>query len=545
MIERTRRLDVPQAALAAFAIAGAAAFAWGRADPRAWLVLLAFPPALAFHLTALPARGREAVEKVAWLALTALATTVLYWLASPLGQGQPAPPLPAPAAYSAPLLSAFFLAGLAVWPASRALVPSVLVTAVIGASQARSARPMGAALAAVTLTGLIVLVSDGGAGPAAARLRRLARLVGFVGLAAALALGISMLLPWVQPQVVQYAARAAFPEASSGFSPEANLGGVEELSLSSEVVMRVWSNAPRKLRAWVATRFDGKSWQAAAGRVRNVAPSDGTPPADLTAWLGDVSGTTFLIPASGKTSEPPARPSVAAERTKILLVLAVPGAIPASAGVVAVRAPATRLTVSETELLGPPLPAGSVYALLGGAPPTRDSSGRDAAETPGPESLALPDDTDARLVALAGELASGTTTSAERLERTLGYLQTRLRYSLRVGRLQSRQPVAEFVFEKKRGWCQYFASAAAVLLRLQGVPTRYVSGFQLRDRLFRGGHYVVRQADAHAGSRPGCRDAAGSRPIPRRPLATTKRTGGSAPAGSRAPDNGSAASAAV
>src|SRR6185295_16804759 len=53
-------------------------------------------------------------------------------------------------------------------------------------------------------------------------------------------------------------------------------------------------------------------------------------------------------------------------------------------------------------------------------------------------------------------------------------------------------------FEKRQGWCQYFASAGALLLRLEGVPTRFVSGFRLRSGLLRGGHYVVREADAHA-----------------------------------------------
>ena len=54
------------------------------------------------------------------------------------------------------------------------------------------------------------------------------------------------------------------------------------------------------------------------------------------------------------------------------------------------------------------------------------------------------------------------------------------------------------MFDKKRGYCEYFASAAAVLLRLQGVPTRYVTGFSMDAAEFVGGHYVVRESDAHA-----------------------------------------------
>jgi hypothetical protein len=69
---------------------------------------------------------------------------------------------------------------------------------------------------------------------------------------------------------------------------------------------------------------------------------------------------------------------------------------------------------------------------------------------------------------------------------------------LEVGKFQTQDPVAEFLFEKKRGYCEYFASAAALLLRLQGIPCRYVTGFVVQEWNRKGGHFVVREADAHA-----------------------------------------------
>ena len=324
MIERARRIDATEAALAAFAVAGAVAFAWGRAEPRAWLILLAFPPAVAFRLTAIPPRLRGAVEKAAWITLGLLAATVFSWLASPAGQGQPAPPLPAAACYAGPLLSAFFLAGRSVWPAWRALIPAVLITTVLGASQAQSARDMGVTVGVVALTGVLVLLSDEGYGPASVRLRRVVRLAVFVVLAAGVAIGISRLLPWAQPHVVQAAARAAFPEATSGFSPEASLGGSEELKLSSEVVLRAWSDRPRKLRAWVATRFDGARWLPSPGPILSVPGSSWAPPGELAAWFDELRGQTFLL-ASPESAAPV---GVRLERTRILLILPVPGSIP-------------------------------------------------------------------------------------------------------------------------------------------------------------------------------------------------------------------------
>jgi hypothetical protein len=114
------------------------------------------------------------------------------------------------------------------------------------------------------------------------------------------------------------------------------------------------------------------------------------------------------------------------------------------------------------------------------------------------ECRTVPEDTDPRLIELAGQLAEGAPTAEERLRRTVGYVASAAHYSLDVGKFQSRQPVAEFLFEKKRGYCEYFASAAAVLLRLQGVPTRYIGGFNVIESNRSGDHFVVRESDSHA-----------------------------------------------
>ncbi len=39
-------------------------------------------------------------------------------------------------------------------------------------------------------------------------------------------------------------------------------------------------------------------------------------------------------------------------------------------------------------------------------------------------------------------------------------------------------PLAYFLFERKKGHCEYFASSMAVMLRTEGIPSRVVTGFQ-------------------------------------------------------------------
>lgn len=58
-------------------------------------------------------------------------------------------------------------------------------------------------------------------------------------------------------------------------------------------------------------------------------------------------------------------------------------------------------------------------------------------------------------------------------------------------------PLDEFLFSKKRGNCEYFASSFALLLRLTGVPSRLVGGYFGGEYNDIGGYYVVSDDMAH------------------------------------------------
>src|SRR4029453_5252949 len=112
--------------------------------------------------------------------------------------------------------------------------------------------------------------------------------------------------------------------------------------------------------------------------------------------------------------------------------------------------------------------------------------------------LVLPARLDPRVRALAGAPAHGSAPGPDRIAHTLDHLRTRYRYTLEVGRFQTGDPLAEFLFDKRAGYCEYFATAAVILLRAQGVPALYVKGVNVRSDRRIGGHYVVRESDAHA-----------------------------------------------
>jgi len=62
----------------------------------------------------------------------------------------------------------------------------------------------------------------------------------------------------------------------------------------------------------------------------------------------------------------------------------------------------------------------------------------------------------------------------------------------------STSPVSDFLLNTRRGHCEYFASASALLLRAAGIPARYAVGYSAHEFSPLEGQYLVRSRDAHA-----------------------------------------------
>jgi hypothetical protein len=99
---------------------------------------------------------------------------------------------------------------------------------------------------------------------------------------------------------------------------------------------------------------------------------------------------------------------------------------------------------------------------------------------------------------IARQLTAGARTEYETVERVQRYLLdgNRFRYTTDVKRT-GRLPLVDFLLYDHAGYCQHFAGAAALLLRMAGVPARVAVGFATGVRTGEG-QYTVRDADAHA-----------------------------------------------
>jgi transglutaminase-like putative cysteine protease len=105
---------------------------------------------------------------------------------------------------------------------------------------------------------------------------------------------------------------------------------------------------------------------------------------------------------------------------------------------------------------------------------------------------------DPRVQDLADQLHAANPETSAYVRAVLHYFQSQhFQLSTAPGRL-GRDPVAEFLFRTKIGFCEHYASAFAVLMRAEKVPARMVVGYRGGDYNSYGGFYLVSQSNAHA-----------------------------------------------
>jgi transglutaminase-like putative cysteine protease len=105
---------------------------------------------------------------------------------------------------------------------------------------------------------------------------------------------------------------------------------------------------------------------------------------------------------------------------------------------------------------------------------------------------------DPRIGELARHITAGAASDLEKARAVERHLRTGYGYTLDLPRRRPADPLADFLFTRKRGHCEYFASAMAVLLRIQGIPARLATGFQSGIYNDLTNLWLIRAGDAHA-----------------------------------------------
>ena len=103
---------------------------------------------------------------------------------------------------------------------------------------------------------------------------------------------------------------------------------------------------------------------------------------------------------------------------------------------------------------------------------------------------------DSRVATLAQTVSVSAATPFAKAEAIETYLRTQFGYTLEMQAAED--PIPFFLFERKKGHCEYFASAMAVMLRSVGIPSRIVNGFRNGEKSDVTGSYLIRARDAHS-----------------------------------------------
>ena len=115
-----------------------------------------------------------------------------------------------------------------------------------------------------------------------------------------------------------------------------------------------------------------------------------------------------------------------------------------------------------------------------------------------PNPAVSPDPIYQRIAALADSVARAATNPFDKATAIETFLRSGYSYSLEPGSPPAGQdPLENFLFTNKLGYCEFFASAMGHMLRAEGIPARLVNGYGQGTFDAKNKQWVVRETDAH------------------------------------------------
>ena len=258
-------------------------------------------------------------------------------------------------------------------------------------------------------------------------------------------------------------------DSKSGLSDSMSPGSIQSLFMDDSPAFRAEFTGPVPSaehlywRGPVFWRFDGNTWKGGY-YGRNIEASARPEPSE-GAW----DYTVQLEP----------------NERNWLFALDYPASVP----------PDTRLTMDFQLIRRQPVIQLMQYGVISNPEFVDTPQLRDALRL---QALDLPENRNPRTRQLVEEWRQETPGDPEFVNRALRYFnQERFHYSLEAPLLGTHS-VDDFLFDTRTGFCEHYASTFAVMMRMAGIPTRIVTGYQGGWYSELGNYVLVRQSDAHA-----------------------------------------------
>jgi protein-glutamine gamma-glutamyltransferase len=354
--------------------------------------------------------------------------------------------------------------------------------------------------------------------PGSPTARRLNRALAFTSLlVAAGVLGTGIVLFFMIPRFTTgfFSSLSLQPGLLTGFSDDVALGQIGEIKKNTAVVMRIRIEGdPARAvdmhwRGIVLTKFDGRRWTSPSQGETVIEPNGtgeyffGAPPRVTDRFIA-LHYTVLMEPIA--TDAIFIAPPLESLRGKFGSDSVASSGPPRDRGSLnRVSGPINRgyLFVDRTGSIFNPSHNNSKIRYEGTARlPIIAPADLRKASTNYPDDirdsyLQLPE-IDPRIKKLAEEITAHSNNDYDKAANIRRYLIANYGYTLNLTGAREGDPLAYFLFVRRAGHCEYFATAMTIMLRSIGVPARYVTGFLPGEYNDVGGDYIIRGSDAHA-----------------------------------------------
>lgn len=300
--------------------------------------------------------------------------------------------------------------------------------------------------------------------------------------------GIFFLLPRVSAGFMS--ADNGANDIATGFSDRVELGRIGQIQQSKTVIMHVAIDgdsfgafAP-KLRGVALSNFDGRVWSNSGNPQPIRRESDGRFNLDL--------GSAQFAPPRGRTLH--YRVTMEPFVSEVFFLLAVPQSLAGNYRAVSEDADGSVFNMDNEHPVARYEADSRISTPVAARLKSTSELFFDPASSPYLQFKAL----DPRIRPLAEKIVANANAPYDRAAAIETYLRTHYGYTLQLSRATPPDPLADFLFVRRRGHCEYFSSAMAIMLRTVGIPSRVVNGFAGGEFNDITSQYVIRASDAHS-----------------------------------------------
>lgn len=273
------------------------------------------------------------------------------------------------------------------------------------------------------------------------------------------AIPLSIFFFFILPRTPYPLLDIGFTKAKTGFSETVSLGYVSTIEEDSSVVMRIKMKKIKEenlyWRVITFDKFDGKKWYRTINSIKKLSP---------VSSKEKVTYSIMLEPSTEQYLPVLDFPENVYMRN---IVYEYPGVFK------------TSFIIDRTIRYD----ASSFIT-----PGIKESE-------PDPVYLQIPYPFSQKITTLTEKITSGLSDKYEIAKNIMNFLSN-YRYSLK-NLPAGDNPLEDFLFYRKTGNCEYFATAMAVMLRIKGIPSRVVGGFKGGSYNNLGEYYLIRASDAH------------------------------------------------